>query len=230
MYQGVLSMKITAVLRLLSREYGTPEWQSDGDPLSVLVRTVLSQNTSDTNSSRAFKSLISVFPRWEDVAVADVVKIADAIKSGGLANIKATRIKQIMAAIKQECGNLNLDFLKTIPLNKARDWLKNLPGVGDKTAACVLLFSLGRPSLPVDTHVHCVAQRLGLIGERVSAEQAHVLLQKIVPPGCVYEFHVLLIEHGRRTCKARNPRCPVCVLQTICPTWERLGKGVTVNR
>jgi endonuclease-3 len=221
----VLGMNVTRVLQLLSAEYGLPHWHSDGGPLSVLIRTVLSQNTSDTNSSRAFLSLIAAFPRWEDVADADVGEIAATIRPGGLANIKAMRIKQILEVIKQKCGNFSLDFLKDMPLDEARAWLKELPGVGEKTAACVLLFSLGRPALPVDTHVHRVAQRLGLIGAGVSAEQAHVALPQLVPSGCIYEFHMLFIEHGRRICKARNPKCPVCVLRAICPTYKRLRQN-----
>jgi endonuclease-3 len=221
--------KISGTLHLLSGEYGNPEWHSDGDALSVLVQTILSQNTSDTNSSRAFQSLISTFPRWEDVANADVRQMAAAIRPGGLANIKALRIKQILEVIKQKYGNFNLDFLEDMSLNEARQWLKNLPGVGEKTAACVLLFSLGRPALPVDTHVHRVARRLGLIGARISAEKAHIELLQLVPPEYVYQFHVLLIEHGRLICKARNPKCPVCVLRTICPADEKLRKGLTNN-
>ena len=224
-----MKAKIITIINLLSGEYGNPKWHSNGDPLSVLVRTVLSQNTSDTNSLRAYQSLISIFPRWEDVVAADVADITTLIKAGGLANIKAMRIKQLLEVIQLDRGSLSLDFLEDLPLDEAREWLKNLPGVGDKTAACVLLFSLGRPALPVDTHVHRVARRLGLIGDKVSAEKAHVELLPLVPPGYVYQFHVLLIEHGRRICKARNPKCPICVLHKICPNDEKLPKNFTNN-
>lgn len=209
-------MEITLLLR---RAYGTPEWHPDGRPLSTLVQTILSQNTSDTNSGRAFQALVNVFPRWEDALDADAGQIAAAIRPGGLAEIKSRRIKQTLKAIVDKRGKLELGFLSDEPLEKARDWLKELPGVGDKTAACVLLFSLGRPALPVDTHVFRVSGRLGLIKSGVSASQAHRVLQSMVLPENVYPFHVLMIEHGRRVCKAQRPRCPSCVLKELCPSF-----------
>jgi len=205
-------------VRRLEAEYGSRELVPDGDPLGTLIQTVLSQNTSDVNSGRAFRSLRAAFPRWEEVAAANPESVSDAIRAGGLAQIKGRRIKAILRAIMTERASFELDFLKTMPLDRAREWLKDLPGVGDKTAACVLLFSLGRPALPVDTHVHRVSIRLGLIDVRVSAEKAHTILQRLVPEAHVYSFHVLMIEHGRKTCRARNPLCPACVMVSVCPS------------
>ncbi len=184
--------------------------------MNVLIQTILSQNTSDANSGRAFRSLKASFPRWEDVASADVNEIADVIRSGGLAEIKAGRIKQALTEIQQQRGRLELDFLNDLPLDEAREWLKRLPGVGTKTANCVFLFSLRRPALPVDTHVYRVAKRLGIIDDKTTVEKAHRLLENLVPPEKVYPFHVLMIEHGRKVCKALRPRCDDCALNSLC--------------
>lgn len=208
---------------LLAGEYGERKQQSYRSPLSVLIQTILSQNTSDANSNRAFESLSASFDSWEAVAEASISEIAASIKSGGLGVIKAKRIKEALGEIERKRGKLELDFLNQLPLDKARDWLKNLPGVGSKTANCVLLFSLGRPALPVDTHVLRVAKRLGLINPKASAEQAHTLLERTVPSDKVYDFHMLLIEHGRRVCKAQRPRCTQCVLRRLCPSYEKFA-------
>ena len=189
---------------------------TEDSPLNVLVQTILSQNTSDTNSRRAFKSLLASFPRWEDVASADVYQIANAIKGGGLGEIKAKYIKQALGEIQRKRGRLELDFLNKLPLGEARDWLTQLPGVGTKTANCVFLFSLGRPALPVDTHVYRVAMRLGLIDAKTTVAKAHKRLESLVPADKVYLFHVLMIEHGRKVCKAQRPRCFNCVLNRHC--------------
>jgi len=212
-------VSIERVLGLLLREYGSRNWQPADSPLSVLIRTILSQNTSDTNSERAFQSLLAAFPSWEDVAAAEVDEVAASIRSGGLENIKAQRIKQALNEIQRQRGGLELNFLNELSLAEGRDWLKQLPGVGTKTANCVFLFSLGRPALPVDTHVFRVAKRLGLVDANASVEQTHRLLESLVPPGNVYQFHVLMIEHGRKICKAQRPRCPQCVLQRLCPSY-----------
>ncbi len=184
----------------------------------MLVGTILSQNTSDVNSGRAFDSLIATFGSWEAIASAPVEHIARAIRLGGLSRIKAVRIKQILEEIEREQGRISLDFLEAMNMSEARDYLMHLPGVGLKTASCVLLFALGKPCLPVDTHVFRVAKRLGLIDPRVSIEQAHSLLQEQIPPSKVYQFHLHLIEHGRRICHARRPRCDECVLKGSCPS------------
>lgn len=211
---------VRRITELLSQEYGMPEGHPEGTPVEVLIQTILSQNTSDMNSGRAFKSLMAAFATWEEVEQADPESIANAIRSGGLADIKARRIKQVLQDIRSKRGNLDMSFLDNSPLHDALEWLKELPGVGDKTAACVLLFSFGRPAFPVDTHIRRVAGRLGLIEPRISADKAHIQLQKMVPDDLVFRFHVLLIEHGRRVCKATRPRCEVCVLAAMCPSRE----------
>ena len=202
----------------MEREYGSLEWRQGGEPIDVLIATILSQNTSDVNSRRAFDSLISTFDSWEAVASAPAEYIAQAIKSGGLSRIKAVRIKQVLNKIEGERGHICLDFLTSMSISEAEDYLMSLPGVGPKTASCVLLFGLGKPSLPVDTHVFRVARRLGLIDSRVSIAKAHNLLQEQIPPQKVYQFHLHMIEHGRRVCHARQPDCDECVLKGICPS------------
>ena len=215
------------VLARLAPEYGTLRWSRRKDPVSELVVTILSQHTSDVNAERAFEQLLATFGSMDAVAWADVEQIASCIHSGGLARIKAPRIKAALNLILERRGVLNLDFLEELPLEEAKAWLTAIPGVGKKTAAVVLCFSLGMPAMPVDTHVHRVAKRLGLIGDRVSADQAHDLLESIVVPEEVYSFHVYLITHGRRVCKAQRSWCESCVLADICPTGrERLGLGV----
>jgi endonuclease-3 len=209
---------IEEVIRLLEQEYGPRQWQPDRDPIDILIGTILSQNTSDANSGRAFASLKASFDSWEAVISAPAEHIAQAIKCGGLSQIKATRIKQVLGQIEKEQGRISLNSLKSKPMSEAEDYLMRLPGVGHKTANCVLLFSLGKPSLPVDTHIFRVAKRLGLIDSRASIEKAHGLLQEQIPPAKVYQFHVHMIEHGRRICHARQPHCTRCILRAICPS------------
>lgn len=206
------------VRRLLRKEYGPRPPRPRQDPLSELVAVVLSQNTSDVNSHRAFAALVGRFGSWEEVAAADPGEIARAIRAGGLADIKAGRIKAILEEIGRQRGRLDLGFLNDLALDEAKAWLRGLPGVGPKTAACVLLFSLGRPAMPVDTHVYRVARRLGLIDAKASVEKAHEILEGMVHPENVYEVHMLMVEHGRRTCSARRPRCGACVLRLMCPS------------
>jgi endonuclease-3 len=208
---------IEEVIELLEQEYGPRKWQPDRDPIDVLIGTILSQNTSDANSGRAFASLKASFANWEAMASAPAEHIAQVIKSGGLSQIKAVRIKQVLEQIEKEQGRISLDALKSMNIAEAEDYLMRLPGVGHKTASCVLLFSLRKPSLPVDTHVFRVAKRLGLIDSRVSIEKAHSLLQEQTPPSKVYQLHIHMIEHGRRVCHARQPRCDRCILSGICP-------------
>jgi endonuclease-3 len=209
---------IEKVIELLEQEYGPCKWQPDRDSIDVLIGTILSQNTSDANSGRAFTSLRTSFDSWEAVSSAPAEHIARVIKSGGLSQIKAVRIKQVLEQIEREQGRISLDSLKRKSMAEAEAYLMRLPGVGHKTARCVLLFSLGKPSLPVDTHVFRVAKRLGLIDSRVSIEKAHSLLQEQIPPSKVYQFHIQMIEHGRRICHARQPRCDECVLRGSCPS------------
>jgi endonuclease III len=210
---------IQTILDLLKKAYGRRPQGPPRDLMSVLVETILSQNTSDINSGRAFQSLTSTFEGWEKVAEADEGAIAEVIKSGGLGQIKARRIKSTLNRIRQEKGSFDLTFLGALSDAEALEWLKGLPGVGDKTAGCVLLFGLKRPVLPVDTHIYRVSARLGLIKKSTSLEEAHLILNKLVPPPATYEFHVLMITHGRQTCIAQRPHCPRCILKEICPSF-----------
>jgi len=215
---------IPALVRRLEKVYGPRVWRRRRTSgLDQLVATVLSQNTNDANSSEAFRRLRKALPTWEAVRAAPVGRIERAIRVGGLARTKARRIKRILDIIHERYGRLSLEFLAGAPLQQARAALADLPGVGPKTVGCVLMFGFGRPVLPVDTHVHRVSTRLGLIPAGTSAERAHELLQARAPDRLVYAFHVLLIEHGRRTCRARKPACAGCVLADRCPSAGRAG-------
>jgi len=185
--------------------------------MSELVLTILSQNTSDTNSGRAFMRLRSRFKTWEELMAAPPDEIVPEIQPGGLARIKAPRIKGILEEIWSRLGSFNLSLLEEMPMNEAKAWLRSLPGVGPKTAACVLMFALGRPALPVDTHVHRVAQRLGLVAAKAGAAEAHDVLEAVLEPDDVYPFHISLIKHGRRLCRAQRPLCERCPLLAGCP-------------
>jgi len=211
-------MTIEEVIELLEQEYEPRRWQSGREPIDVLIGTILSQNTTDVNSERAFDSLLAAFGSWEAVASAPIEHIAQAIEFGGLFRVKAVRIKQILSEIKRGRGCISLDFLSSMSISEAKNYLLGLPGVGLKTASCVLLFGLGKPCLPVDTHVFRVAKRLGLIDSRISIEKAHDLLQEQTPPSKVYQFHLHMIEHGRQICHARQPHCGKCVLKDSCPS------------
>ena len=206
------------IIELLDAEYGTVPWRPHNEPVAELVLTLLSQNTSDANSGRAFIRLLDAFPDWPSLLDADVKAIERAIQPGGLAPTKAPRLQAMLREVWSRCDSFDLSFLRERPLEEARAWLRSLPGVGPKTAACVLLFSLGRPALPVDTHVHRVAKRLGLVPEKSTAEQAHELLEPMLTPEQIYPFHIHLIKHGRRTCSAQRPKCPSCPLLQSCPS------------
>jgi endonuclease III len=201
----------------LRREYGRPVLRAHRAPVDELILTVLSQNTNDRNRDVAWARLRERFPSWDAVREAPVAEIEDAIRPGGLAPTKAVRIKRILEAL----GDDDLCWLEDAPLEEARDYLCELPGVGRKTAACVLLFSFGRPEVPVDTHVYRVTSRLGLIRPGASFDEAHDELLRLVDPEDAYELHVLLIRHGRRTCTAREPRCAECPLRRMCPEGRR---------
>jgi endonuclease-3 len=206
------------IVERLSARYGRPVWRPHEDAMRELVLTILSQNTSDANSGRAFMRLISRFPTWGALMAADPEEIEKEIQVGGLAATKAPRIKAILEEVWRRCGSLDLSFLGEMPLAEAKAWLRSLPGVGPKTAACVLMFALGRPALPVDTHVQRVAQRLGLVPASTGAAAAHDLLEAMLAPEEVYAFHVSLIKHGRRVCRAQRPLCADCPLADRCPT------------
>ena len=210
------SNRINILTNSLEKEYGKKYLKPSFDPLSELIATILSQNTSDHNSHRAFRNLKSSFKSWEELRKAPLNKVVRSIKIGGLEKIKAVRIKKILEQIYKERGNLNLSFLKKWNTEKIRGYLSQFVGVGDKTIACVMLFSLGRPVLPVDTHILRVSKRLGLLSVKSDSKKAHQILQKIIPTNVIYPFHLNLIEHGRKICKARIPLCGDCVLLKIC--------------
>jgi endonuclease-3 len=189
--------------------------------------TVLSQHTSDVNTARAFKGLKERFPTWPEVLEADPMELADSIRSGGLADTKAVRIQRILSEIEAHEGDIDLNRLKALEDSEVEEYLVSLPGVGPKTAACVLLFAMGRAAFPVDTHVHRVAIRLGLISAKTSADKAHRLLAEGVAPELRYEFHMQLIRHGREICKAVRPLCTECTLLDLCASGpELLTKGL----
>jgi endonuclease-3 len=198
--------------------YGEPRHTPSGDALGELILTVLSQNTADTNSGRAFVQMMRRYESWAAIAEAPPEELIATIQNGGLAQQKGPRIQAILREVRERSPDWRLEFLAEAPLEEARAWLRSLPGVGPKTAACVLLFALGRPAMPVDTHVERVSKRLGLIPAKATAEQAHALLEGLVEPADYYRFHMLLIKHGRRTCIARRPACERCPIEPGCPS------------
>jgi endonuclease III len=208
---------IAAAQRLLRASQGPFVPKPRLPAIDELVATVLSQHTSDRNSERAFAQLKAVFPDWEQVLSAPAATVADAIRCGGIADAKARRIQQILAAIREREGRIDLGRLSGLDDAAVEAYLTSLPGVGPKTAACVLVFSMGRAAFPIDTHVHRVATRLGWIPPGTTAEQAHRVLAPAVPPGIRYDLHLALITHGRAVCKAQRPRCDACVLRADCP-------------
>lgn len=215
----------------LEGAYGPPPNRLPLDTVSELVMGILSQNTSDRNSRPAFSALKAAFLHWEDVARAPEAEIASAIRHAGLHHTKARYIKQVLERVVEQGGGNghghgpNMDFLAAMPVEKAISYLEALPGVGPKTARVVLLFGLHLPVFPVDTHVHRVSRRLGLIGPRVSREQAHQVLERFFPPEDYYATHMLLIQHGRRTCLARKPRCQTCALAGECAYYQSPQEG-----
>ena len=186
-------------------------------PVDELVSTILSQNTNDLNRDRAFKALRAALPSWEAVCDAAPAAVVEAIRPAGLANQKGPRIQAVLQAITRERGRLDLRFLRRLPPDEAQAWLMRFKGVGRKTASIVLLFSLGMPAFPVDTHIYRVSGRLGLRPPRASLQQAHDLLARTFPPETYYAAHLNLIRHGREVCRARKPACPACVLRRLCP-------------
>ncbi len=210
--------RVRAIRDRLRDLYGRPVNDPHGHPIAELVRTVLSQNTSDTNRDVAYERLRGRFSTWEEVRDAPEGEVIDAIRPGGLANTKGPRIQAILAQLGDPP---DLDWLADAPRESALEFLTGLPGVGRKTAACVLIFAFGRPEIPVDTHVYRVGGRLGLLREGGSFDEAHDELLGSVDPEDAYELHINLIRHGRRICRPR-PRCDACALRRMCPYWRRL--------
>ncbi len=218
---GVLRRRARTVLTRLRKPYGDLVPPRRSDPLEELILTVLSQHTSDVNAERAFEGLRAALPTWDAVVRAPTRSVADAIRSGGLADTKAPRIQAILREVEARRGAFDLSALAELSDDEARAELVSLPGVGPKTAAVVLSFSLGRDAMPVDTHVHRVTRRLGLVPPKTSAERADRLLHELVPEGLRTPLHVALIRLGREICKAPTPRCRICPLKDICPTAPR---------
>lgn len=219
-----LATKALAIHEALIELYGDREWHARLDPIGELVSTILSQNTNDVNRDRAYGQLRARFPTWEAVRDADLSEVRDAIRPAGLANSKGPAIQRALREISKERGEISLDFLAEMPLDEAKVWLTNLNGVGPKTAAIVLLFSFNRPAFPVDTHVHRLSRRLGLIGRKVSREKAHDVLETLLPPEVYYAFHLNLIAHGRQICHARQPRCDDCSLLVLCDHGQEVAR------
>ena len=210
--------------RILTKVYGRKDPELEDDPLDTLVETILSQNTTDKNSHSAFEALKKAYPNWDNLVGEDADKVAKVIRSGGLAGIKASRILGALEFINRERGVLDLDFLRDMSPLDAEAWLAQMKGVGPKTRSIVLLFSLGMPAFPVDTHVHRVTKRIGLIGPKVSRERAQTDLAALVPRGEFFNYHINLIEHGRAICQARKPRCHMCQISRYCDYFVRTAK------
>jgi len=210
-------MRETLILidELLKERFSSPQRQVE-EPIDVLIRTILSQNTSDKNSHKAFANLKRRFPSWEALIDAPEEEIEAEIRCGGLSRIKARRIKEVLRKIKSDRGYLSLDFLKDLPLAEAREYLLSLPGVGSKTADCVLLFSFGKPAFPVDTHINRIINRLGIWGNRLSPKRIEELMEENLPPERFLSLHLNLIRLGREICHSRNPNCPICPLKEMC--------------
>lgn len=218
--RAALAKKTLRVHEQLLAHYGQPTWRNPLPALDELVSTILSQNTNDVNRDRAFELLRAKFPTWEAVRDAPTEAVVDAIRPAGLANQKGPRLQQVLRAITAERGQLDLQFLKAWPVADARAWLTRFNGVGPKTAAIVLLFSLDLPAFPVDTHVHRVTGRLGLRPEKMSADEAHTHFEGLLPPETYYAAHLNLIRHGREVCHARRPACEGCVLRQMCDYYQ----------
>ncbi len=208
--------KITRLDELLAKRYGEKIYSNITDPLTELVLTVLSQNTNDVNRDRAFSAMKEKYPEWQDVLNAGPSDLAEVIKVGGLADTKSRRIIKMLKSIEDRHGRLDLGFFDSWPDDEISDYLLNIDGVGPKTVACVLAFALGRDVMPVDTHVHRVSKRLGLIPESMNAEKAHGFFKEFKGTVSLYQFHLNLIAHGRTLCKARKPLCSECALKRLC--------------
>ncbi len=213
---------ISQIIVELERVYGIPRVKHS-NPLDELILTILSQNTNDTNSDRAMASLKKRFPTWKAVMQARKRTVSQAIRTGGLGNIKADRIQKTLKEIYQRNGRLELQFLKRLSVEEAKQYLRSFKGVGPKTAACVLLFSCQAPAFPVDTHIKRIGGRTGLLPEDVSDEKAHEIMEKLVPREKYLSLHINLIRHGRATCRPQNPKCHACCIADYCAYFKRLS-------
>jgi endonuclease III len=222
---AALSAKAIEVTRRLTELYGEVPF-SNKDPMSMLVDIILSHRTRDEQTAAAYDNLLQRFGSWEAVRDAPTQEVQDAIANVNWPEVKAPRLQAIMRQITAERGNLNLDFLRDLPVEEGAAWLNRFEGVGPKTAACVLLFSCQKPLLPVDVHVHRVSGRLGLIGKKVSADNAHALLQALLPQDArsIYNFHKALLRHGQRICVFERPHCNKCALTDLCDYYKTVVK------
>jgi endonuclease III len=216
-----LKKRAIAIHEKLLDAFGEPIWRNPLPAIDELVSTILSQNTNDVNRDRGFNALRAKLPIWEAVRDAKAEDVIAAIKPAGLANQKGPRIQQVLRAITEERGSLNLDFLADLPVEEARAWLMKFNGVGPKTAAIVLCFSLNMPAFPVDTHIYRVTGRIGLRPEKMTVEQAHPHLESVFPPETYYAAHLNFIRLGREICGARKPNCPKCPLIKLCEYKEK---------
>lgn len=211
-----LALRATLIHERLLEFYGEPIWRDPLPAIDELVSTILSQNTNDNNRDRAFHALRAKFRTWEEVCDANVDDIVNAIRPAGLANQKGPRIQQVLRSIMEERGNLDLSFLGDLTVAEAKAWLTKFNGVGPKTAAIVLCFSLNKAAFPVDTHVYRVTGRIGLRPEKMTVEQAHVHLENLLPPETYYAAHLNIIRLGREICTARRPYCEKCPIILLC--------------
>ncbi len=208
--------KYGPVSAALTEVYGLLDWSRNQDGMDELISCILSQSTNDTNRDRAFARLKSHYPSWEAVRFGSTEELIEVIKPAGLANQKAPRIQEVLAAIYDHNGEYNIDFLNELSLDAAKAWLVSLKGVGPKTAAIVLCFAYGRAAFPVDTHIFRVSKRIGFLPEKISANDAHPVMEAMVPEADYYQFHIQLIQHGRDTCQARKPACERCKISRSC--------------
>ncbi len=216
---------LNKIIFLLEREYGIPEKWPCGEAVDALIGTILSQNTNDKNRDKAHAQLDKRYKHdYESIMNAPASALAKTIRAGGLANIKAKRIKETLHTIKQKRGKIDLSFLNDLNVEQSRSFMRSLPGVGPKTAAVVLHFCFDRPTFPIDTHIFRIIKRLELVEESESYERAHGLMEKIVPKEKIGSLHLNLIAHGRKICTAKNPKCAECVLLKLCKYGKKIGK------
>lgn len=225
-----LRVKAEFVYAQLVELFGEPQWKPGDDPVDELIWTILSANTNDTNSGRAFRQLKATFGNdWEVVRVAPLQAIKDAIRTAGMYNQKAPRIVETLRRIKEMEGDYTLDHLATMEVAEALEYLTALPGVGHKTASIVLLFCFNRGSFPVDTHIQRISQRLGISGRRDSPEKIKGIWERLLPAEVFYPLHINLIRHGREICGALHPKCEICPLQSVCDYYRGEGQWVSVT-
>lgn len=217
--------KIRRCESALAEVYGRPVWGGPSNPVEMLVETLLSHNVNDVNRDRAYQRLRERFPDWDDVADAALEEVAEAVRPAGFPAIKGARIQTALRTIREQFGSISLDALLGWTDEQAKEYLRSFPGVGPKTAACVLCFAMGRPVMPVDTHVGRITRRLGLVPERATAEEAHDIMDSITPPELVFPFHVEMIRHGRALCRPTKPACDRCPITAECEFYVEKERG-----